>query len=144
MAQSGLNIDQYPARSGRIIKEDGSTVNEADLLTGRNVAAETILQDAVSAVGYGVAIDMGGADTFKITEISGTATSRTIVFEISNSENGTYSLVQGVRLSDLSMASQATSNNEVWQIDGLAGLWFRARVSAVAGGNVTVKGKVVA
>lgn len=113
-------------------------------LTGRNVKDETTLQNAVSTAGSGTSIYMGGADTFKITEISGTSASRTIVFEISNTELGTYSAVQGVRLSDFTMGLQASSNGEVWQIDGLAGLWFRVRVSAVAGGNVTVKGKVVA
>ncbi|WP_199614423.1 hypothetical protein [Paenibacillus alkalitolerans] len=114
------------------------------MLTGRNVAEEVTLQNAVTAAGNGTAVYMGGADTFKITEISGTSTSKTIVFEVSNAENGTYSPIQGVKLSDLSMASQTANNGEVWQIDGLAGLWFRARVSAVAGGTVTVKGKAVA
>lgn len=113
-------------------------------LSGRNVQQETTLQNSASAVGNGTAIYMGGADTFKITEISGTSTSRTIIFEVSNTENGTYSAIQGVRFSDFTMSSQTVNKSEVWQIDGLAGLWFRARVSAVAGGNVTVKGKVVA
>ena len=113
-------------------------------LTGRNVGGETILQNSVLVTGNGISTYMGGADTFKITEISGTSTSRTIVFEVSNAENGTYTLVQGVNLADLSMASQTSNNGEIWQIDGLAGLWFRTRISAVAGGNVTVKGKVIA
>jgi hypothetical protein len=129
--------DTYEAAEG----SDGALHTK---LTGRNVQQETTLQNAVSAAANGIAIYMGGADTLKITEISGTSTSRTIVFEISNAENGTYSPVQGVRLSDLAMATQTSSNGELWQIDGLAGLWFRARVSTVVGGNVTVKGKVVA
>ena len=112
--------------------------------TGKNVGGEAVLQNAVTVTGNGTAIYMGGADTFKITEISGSSTSRTVIFEVSNTETGTYSAVQGVNLADLSMASQTSNNGEIWQIDGLAGLWFRARVSAVAGGNVTVKGKVIA
>lgn len=113
-------------------------------LTGRNVQQETTLQNAVSAVGNGTAINMGNTDTFKITEISGTSTSRTLIFEVSNAETGAYSVVQGVKLADLSMATQTSGKDEIWQIDGLAGLWFRVRVSAIAGGNVTVKGKAVA
>ena len=112
--------------------------------TGKNVGGEAVLQNSALVIGNGVAIYMGGADTFKITEISGTSTTRTIVFEVSNAESGTYTPVQGVNLADLSLASQTSNNGEIWQIDGLAGLWFRARVSAVAGGNVTVKGKVIA
>jgi hypothetical protein len=121
-----------------------SKVSNDMQLTGRNVAEEETLQDAASATGNGTAIYMGGCDTFKITEISGTSTSRTVVFEVSNTETGTYSAIQGVRLSDYSMASQTSNEDEIWQIDGLSGLWFRARISAVAGGNVTVKGKKVA
>jgi hypothetical protein len=139
---SGHFIYQDPNNGGDKIVGTGNPLPTQ--LTGRNVKDETTLQNAATATGNGTAIYMGAADTFKITEISGTSTSRTIVFEVSNAENGTYSAVQGVRLSDLVMASQTSNNSEVWQIDGLAGLWFRARVSAVAGGNVTVKGKAVA
>ena len=113
-------------------------------LSGRNVGEEVTLQDAADATGNGTAIYMGNADTFKITEISGTSTSRTLVFEVCGTESGTYSAITGIRLSDLSTGTQTTSEDEIWQFDGLAGLWFRARLSAIAGGNVTVNGKAVA
>jgi len=111
--------------------------------TGSKVGEIQTLQNAVSTTANGTAIYMDGYDTFKITEISGTSTSRTIIFEICGIEDGTYSTIQGVKLSNYTLATQTISNNEVWQIDGLKGLWFRCRISAITGGNVTVKGKVM-
>lgn len=131
----------YSARTGDFYDSQGNIRNDAD---GKFVSDEVTLQNGVSAPENGTVIYMGGADTFKITEISGTAATRTIIFEVSNKENGTYSLIQGVRLSDTTLNTQSTTNNEIWQFDGVAGLWFRARISEVSGGNVTVKGKKVA
>lgn len=53
MAQTGLNIDQYPARSGRLIKEDGSTVNEADGIT---LAGSTLQEQKTEADAVGGAV----------------------------------------------------------------------------------------
>jgi len=113
-------------------------------LNGSTVGEIITLQDAISTTGNGTAIYMDGNDIFKITEISGTSISRTIVFEVCGTENGTYSTIGGVRVSDYSLSTQATANNEIWVIESLKGLWFRTRISAVSGGNVTIKGKAVA
>jgi len=149
------NLDEWLMLSANVIKtegglfifqkgtDDGRTKVDAQL-TGRKVGEVATLQDAVSAVGNGNSIYMESNDTFKITEISGTSTSRTLIFEVCDTENGTYSLIQGMRLLDSALETQTSNKYEIWVFEGVAGLWFRCRVSAVAGGNVTVKGKVVA
>lgn len=106
----------------------------------RFVQDVTLQSDAIAA-GNGSEITVGGAETATL-EISGTSTSRTILFEC-QSVGGAWYPIQGVRLSDLSMATQTTGKDEVWQFDitGLAA--FRARITAIAGGNISVKGRVV-
>ena len=77
-----------------------------------------------------------------VLDITGTTTSRTIIFECAG-ENGVYSNIIGYKMSDVTLASQTTGNNELWQFD-LTGLSkFRARISAIVDGNVTIKGKVI-
>lgn len=107
--------------------------------------AEHTFQNAVTTAGNGTAFGVTTASKSYKTitlEITGTSTSRTVVFE-GSSVSGAWYPIQGVKLSDLSMGTQTTGKDEVWQFEvtGLAA--FRTRVSAVAGGNVTVKGKVV-
>lgn len=121
----------------------GSMLGTETVGAGKKIGVEIILQGATTTPKNGEVIYMDKADTFKVTEISGTSTSRTLIFEVSGTENGTYSAIQGVRLSDISLATQTTEIGGIWQFEGLAGLWFRVRVSAIAGGNVTVKGKAV-
>lgn len=108
----------------------------------RSMPIQVTLQDAVSAIGNGNPFSVGSFHTITL-EIFGTSTSRTIVFEGCGS-SGTFYPIQGVKLNDLSTGSQTTGTGEIWQFD-ITGLEvFRARVSAVSGGNVTVKGKAVA
>lgn len=51
--------------------------------------------------------------------------------------------VARVRLSDMLLSTQTTNLNEVWQFDATGLVNFRVRLSDVAGGNVTVKGRAV-
>lgn len=100
------------------------------------------LQSVATAVGNGTVLNIGGLKTLTI-EISGTSTSRTVVFEAA-SESGTYFPIYGTNLQNQSFFTQTAGNNGVWRFD-LTGLTtFRARISAVAGGDVTVTGKAVA
>jgi hypothetical protein len=114
--------------------------------SGGSSSVDHTFQDAIAAAGDGTALEVtSSTKSYKtITlEITGTSTSRTVVFE-GSSASGAWYPIQGVKLSNLAMGTQTTGNNEVWQFEvtGLAS--FRTRVSAVAGGNVTVKGKAVA
>lgn len=110
-------------------------------VTGSSVVDVT-LQNAASAVANGTALAVGGVKTLTL-EISGTSASRTIIFE-GASVSGTYYPVMGTKLSDLTTATQTTGTGEVWQFDVTGLVNFRARISAVAGGNVSVRGKAVA
>lgn len=103
---------------------------------------DVTLQNAASATGNGTALTVGGTKTLTV-EVSGTSTSQTIVFE-GASVGGTYYAIQGVKLQDLSTATQTTGKGEIWQFDVTGLVNFRARISAIAGGTITVKGKAVA
>lgn len=109
--------------------------------TGSKVV-DVSLQNAASATGNGTVLTVGGIKTVTV-EIYGTCTSDTVVFE-GASTSGTFYSVSGTRLSDLTVASQTTGLNEVWQFDVTGLVSFRARISAVAGGNISVIGKGVA
>lgn len=110
-------------------------------LTGSNVQDVT-LQNAATAAGNGTPFVVEGFKTLTI-EIIGTSTSRTIFFEAASVSNISLP-IQGVKLLDMSVGSSTTGNNELWQFDVTGLVSFRARLSSVAGGNVSIKGKAVA
>lgn len=99
------------------------------------------LQIAVTAVGNGTPFDVGIRKVLTL-RISGTSTSRTIAFEISM-DGTNWEPTTGVKFSDMSFAAQTTGNNETWSFEVPGVKSFRARVVAVAGGNVTVSGTAV-
>lgn len=76
-------------------------------------------------------------------EISGTATSSTVVFEGKSLDNGSWYAISCVNLSTLTLASQTTGKSELWQADLTGLIKFRTRISAISGGNLSVSGKVV-
>lgn len=100
-----------------------------------------ILQNNVIIPSNGITFTVNSFDKATIF-ITGTSTSRTIVFEGSDSEGNWYPALFA-KIPDLTMSSQTTGNNEVWSIDLTDWFAIRARVSAVAGGNVRVTAKVV-
>lgn len=75
-------------------------------------------------------------------EISGTSTSRTLVFEACG-PLGVWYPIMGVKPSDYTYTTQTTENNELRQFDVTGLVKFRVRAQAVAGGNVTVTAKAV-
>lgn len=111
----------------------GSLTNLHAFHNGATVAAD------------GTAFAVGGFQTMTVY-ISGTSTSRTVEFKClpPGAATGDYRPLMGVRLSDLSTGASTAGNNEVWQFD-LTGLdEILMDLVAVAGGNVTIKGKAVA
>jgi hypothetical protein len=107
-----------------------------------SLVTDHTFHDAIVATADGTAFTVAGHKTLTV-EIWGTSTSRTIEFKGAGLE-GTYRPIMGVRLSDLSTAISTTGTGELWQFDitGLASVIMDC--SAVAGGNLTVKGKAVA
>ena len=76
-------------------------------------------------------------------DITGTATSRTLVFQ-AKAQNGNWINVIGYNSTDASSAITTTStDDEIWKFDLTGYTGFRVVISAIAGGNVTVIGTVV-
>ena len=74
-------------------------------------------------------------------EISGTTTTATVHFEVKIVPDGNYLPVAGLRLSDFALATSTTTMGQAWIVDVGAVYSFRARVSGISDGTVTVKGK---
>jgi len=100
-----------------------------------------LFQDAATSTGNGDLFYVGNNDVITL-EIYGTATSGTVVFE-GLMPSGSYYSIRGIRLSDYTIANQSTALSELWQIDISGYIAIRARISAVAGGYITVNSKVV-
>lgn len=121
--------------------------NGASFVSIKNPPEDVTLQDASTASGNGTTfapIDGNYTLTFEIT---GTSTSRTIVFELAG-PSGQYMPITAFSVNDPTKFGQQTSGGsnsspESWQVVVPAGYAFRARISVIAGGDVTVKGKAV-
>jgi hypothetical protein len=101
-----------------------------------------IFQDAVTETGNGSAYVVKGAGSIITLQITGTSTSRTIIFE-GSVDGVNYVLLTCINLSTLDYNTQTTGKDELWQVD-ISGIHlFRTRVSAIGGGNITVVGRVV-
>lgn len=110
-------------------------------LTGSNVK-DIIFHDAATVAGSGTIFDVGGYKTLTV-EIYGTSTSRTVEF-VARGPSGTDVALSGVNVSTNAVATSTTGTGEIWQFDitGLISVFMN--LSAVAGGNVSVKGRAVA
>ena len=97
--------------------------------------------DATIEIATGDIFLVNGYKTMTV-EISGTSTSRTIAF-IGRGASEANRLITGVKLSNFAMATSTTGTGEIWQFDitGLTAMFMD--LQAVAGGNVTVKGRAV-
>lgn len=121
---------------------DGATINASIGAQESKTADAIVFQNAVTSTGNGTTFTVGAYKTLTL-EIAGTSTDRTIIFE-GASVSGVYYPIMGVKLADLSMATQTTGSGEVWTFEITGLVSFRARLASIAGGNVTVKGKAVA
>ncbi|MFS0723869.1 hypothetical protein [Paenibacillus sp. 1P07SE] len=108
---------------------------------GESLPIEVVLQNESTAAGNGTPLTVGEYKTLTI-EVYGTSVSRTVIFEIQSVSNAWYP-IQGIKIQDYSMATQTTGSGEVWQFDITGVTAVRARISAVAGGNVSVRGRAV-
>lgn len=123
--------------------------DDYEVVQGANGAPRSIaatvpvtFHDAAPAVSSGTAFTVGPFKTLTI-EIYGTSTSRTVNF-FGKGPAGVRRALQGVKLSDYSIAISTTGTAEFWQFDitGLSSV--EIELAAVAGGNVSVKGTAVA
>lgn len=114
------------------------------VLTGRTVQDHTF-HDSATVPADGAVFNVAGFTTL-IVEIYGTSTSRTLDFRGVGPSGATYPIIGELITSEqgLPPAKGTTGTGEVWRfnITGLTSVVVK--LAAVAGGNVSVKGKAVA
>jgi len=133
----------------------GDVINPADSYDAdgsmkvkiKSDAADVTLQNAASAAGNGTPFAPVDGNYTLTFEITGTSTSRTIMFELAG-PSGQYIPVTAFSVTDPIKFGPQTSGGsntepESWQVVVPAGYSFRTRIGAVSGGYVTVKGKAV-
>lgn len=116
----------------------------SEALTLENVQSKTAdftFQNAVTSPSNGSEFTVGAYKDLTI-EITGTSTSRTILFEAAGA-SGEYRAIIGVRNSDFNMGTQTTGNNESWTFSITGQKQIRIRVPSVTGGKLTIKGTAV-
>lgn len=139
----GLNgISPVNGKMPVVVSGATLTAGDISLEDVQSKVANVTLQNAATAAGNGTVFTVGAFKTITLS-INGTSTSRTIVFEVADSD-GNYTPIQGVKLNDFAMGTQTTGTGEKWTFEVTGVTSFRTRVTAVAGGNVTVKGTAVA
>jgi hypothetical protein len=108
------------------------------------VIKDWIFQNAVTVVGNGdeyIIPSVAANGTIGIS-ISGTATSRTVVFE-GKGLNGNYIGIKAYNETTGSLATQTTGTTDEKWVIGLTG-WvsIRCRISSISGGNLSISGRV--
>ena len=106
-----------------------------------SASTEVIFHTTATVAANGTPFTVGTYKTLTV-EIYGTSTSRTVTF-YGKSKSGTLRAIQGVRLSDFTLAASTTGTAEMWQFD-ITGLdTVTMDLTAVAGGNVSIAGNAV-
>lgn len=101
-----------------------------------------IFHDASTSAKNGYAMEVYAFKTLTI-KITGTSTSRTVTFYAKDAD-GNLTALMGVRMSDFATATSTTNTGEYWQFDTTGIKSIVMDLTAVAGGNVTIKGTAVA
>ena len=102
------------------------------------------LQTNAIATGNGTPFNTINKMTEILFTITGSSSSRNVVFEYSFNDGSTWIACPCVNLATLAIASTTTGTNESWSANVIGANYFRTRISAVAGGDVDIVGKVVA
>jgi hypothetical protein len=106
-----------------------------------SIIKEHTFHNAATTTGNGTAFEVGAYKTLTV-EIFGTSTGRTVTF-YAKGPSGTLRALMGVKISDLSTSVNTTGTGEIWQFD-ITGLnQIVMDLTAVTGGNITVKGRAV-
>ncbi|GIQ62156.1 hypothetical protein PACILC2_07240 [Paenibacillus cisolokensis] len=112
-----------------------------------NLSENVTLQNAVTSASDGFVYQSINRNVTLTFEITGSSETRTVNFEMAG-PSGVFVPCTCSNILDPSiLATQTTGGNftapESWQVEVPAGWSFRARVSAVTGGTVSVRGKAV-
>jgi hypothetical protein len=113
---------------------ESNSFNLADIIRG----VEAVFHDAATVPDNGNVIAVKGYKTLSV-DIYGTATSLTVTF-YGKGASGELRTIQGIKRSDYSLASSTTTLGQLWQFDvsGLESVVLD--LTAVSGGNVSIKG----
>lgn len=108
---------------------------------------DVTLQDGVTAASAEKSFT-ATKDSVITLVVTGTSTSRTIKFEIAPPGSASFIPHAALSVSELGKKDTGTTGGtdtvpEGWRVSVPVGWTFRASITAVTGGNVTVKGKVV-
>jgi hypothetical protein len=107
-----------------------------------SVTKDVIFHDVATIAADGTEQTVGGYKTLTI-EIYGTSTSRSISF-FGKGASGTVRAITGVNLSDISTGTGTSGTGEIWTFDVTGLTSVLIDLTAVAGGNVSIKGTLVA
>lgn len=102
-----------------------------------------VFHNASTTTGNGDELKIRGDYQTINIEITGTATSSTIVFEGKSQDGGAWYSISCANLANLDITSQTAGKNELWQADLTGLISFRTRIHAIGGGNLSIVGKVV-
>ena len=119
-----------------------SQIRTTEILEDGNFRDFTF-HDAAIVAANGATLKLKAAHKTLTVEIRGTSTSRTIAF-YEKMSNGTLVPLMGVRRFDFATATSTTGTDEVWEFGIVGAIEIVMDLTAVAGGNVTVKGRAVA
>jgi hypothetical protein len=124
-------------------KKGFALAEQIEELLLQSVPQDVILHEATDEASNGTSYTPD--KTVMLTfEITGTSTSRTVVFEMAG-PSGIFVSQQCMRVSDNSLVVQTTSGSdtapESWMVVIPAGWTFRVRISAIGGGNCSISGK---
>lgn len=125
-----------------------SESNPLPIKTSLLSAVPSIVYNAISATPvtpYTIVLEGTNVKEIKLIT-SGTSTSRTMTFKAKLNSDDTFTPFMGVNLSNATdtLATQTTGNNEIWLFSGLDGIHsLEFNVTAVAGGNFTVKAELL-
>lgn len=106
------------------------------------ITKSVTFHDGATVAADGETFEVGAYKTLTV-EIYGTSTTRTVAF-IGIGPSGSQRTIMGVKLSDLTTGTSTTGTGELWQFDITGLTTVIMDLTAVAGGNVSVKGMVVA
>jgi hypothetical protein len=94
--------------------------------------------DAATVAADGTDMDVAGLATVSV-QISGTSTSRTVLFK-SSVDNTNFLDIMGMDIATLSPSVSTTDTGKIFMFDVRGISKLRMDISAVAGGNITIKG----
>ncbi|MFS8601182.1 hypothetical protein LRO89_01025 [Priestia megaterium] len=105
------------------------------------------MQNAATAPGNGTTFTAKNGNATLSFEITGTSTSRTILFQIAG-PSGVYVPITVYSVNDPSKMVQQTTggSNDVpehWLVQVPDGWTFRTKITSVTGGNVSILGRAV-